>query len=63
MYRRFGMLLPLRLYLYALSYQLAGALVSFGMRTRFFCCEPHVELPLGDLMKHVVEDVVMKNTE
>lgn len=61
MYLRFGVLLPLHFYQYSLSYQLAGALVSFGMRTRFFCCEPHVELPLGDLVKHVVEDAVMKN--
>lgn len=61
MYLRFGVLLPLRLYRYSLSYQLAGALVSYGMRSRFFCCEPHVELPLGDLLKHVVEDAVMKN--
>lgn len=61
MYLRFRVLLPLRLYRYVLSYQLAGALVSYGMRTRFFCCEPHVELPLGDLVKHVVEDAVMKN--
>lgn len=59
MYLRFRVLLPLRFYRYALSYQLAGALVSFGMRSRFFCCEPHVELPLGDLVKHVVEDAVM----
>ena len=61
MYLRLGVLLPLRLYRYSLSYQLAGALVSYGMRSRFFCCEPHVELPLGDLVKHVVEDAVMKN--
>ena len=59
MYLRLGVLLPLRLYRYSLSYQLVGGFVSFGMRSRFFCCEPHVELPLDDLVKHVVEDVVM----